>query len=42
MIEEGTDLDVKITCQKPGVSANLIFGSVRIGGGVFKYYSQIE
>jgi hypothetical protein len=42
MIEEGSDLSVKIKTQKPGISGNFIFGPVRIGGGIYKYYSRIE
>ena len=42
MIEEAGDLDVKIVSLAPGGSANFILGPVRIGGGIFRYYSVID
>lgn len=40
--EEGTELSVKIISQRPGISGNFILGPVRIGGGVYKYFSEIN
>lgn len=41
IVDKQSDINVKILNLKPGISANFIFGKVRIGGELFKYQSII-